>query len=102
MRIKTTTEQGLNAFDIQGVTIKELTVLLCSFIEVVHVHTPNNTRAAQILFGPAVWDFPSLGADQMKWLIKLGTDCHKMRSQSNETDFLVGKQLKGPSHEYFQ
>lgn len=40
MRIKTTTEQGLNAFDIQGVTIKELTVLLCSFIEVVHVHTP--------------------------------------------------------------
>lgn len=40
MRIKTTTEQVLNAFNIQGVTVKELTVALCSFTEAVHVRTP--------------------------------------------------------------
>lgn len=33
LRIKTTTEQGPNAFDIQGVTIRELTVVLCSSIK---------------------------------------------------------------------
>lgn len=40
MSIKTIIEQGLNAFDIQGVTIKDLTVGLCPFIQAVHVLTP--------------------------------------------------------------
>lgn len=47
------TEQGLNAFDTRGVTIKKLTVVLCPLIQVVHVLIPN-TGAVQILSGTVI------------------------------------------------
>lgn len=92
-----TTEQGLNACDIQGVTIRELTEALCSLMKPVDVL--HNTSAVQIPLGTVLWVSP---ADQRKWLIKLGGHYHKLQSQSNETVFLVGKQSREPPHKYFQ
>lgn len=52
-----TTEQGLNACDIQGVTIRELTVALCSFMK--SVDTLHNTSAVQIPLGTVLWVSPA-------------------------------------------